>query len=86
MCRGGGVSLTVMCGPKAMVLLLNSMSDARTHMSSSGTVTMLMVKSDKRSKVFREQISLLKEYSKLHDLPEVRPAGSITCLGGVRAD
>ena len=47
---------------------------------------MLMVKSDKRSKVFREQISLLKEYSKLHDLPEVRPAGSITCLGGVRAD
>ena len=49
-------------------------------MSSSGTVTMLMVKSDKRSKVFREQISLLKEYSKLHDLPEVRP-GSFTFQG-----
>ena len=32
---------------------------------------MLMVKSDKKSKVFREQISLLKEYSRLHDLPEV---------------
>ena len=33
---------------------------------------MLMVKSDKKSKVFREQIYLLKEYSRLHDLPEVR--------------
>ena len=41
---------------------------------------MLMVKSDKRSKVFREQVTLLKEYSKLHDLPEV---GSLnTCVWG----
>ena len=35
---------------------------------------MLMVKSDKRSKVFREQIVLLKEYSKEHNLPQVRHA------------
>jgi hypothetical protein len=32
---------------------------------------MLMVKSDKKSKVFRDQVALLKEYSRLHDLPEV---------------
>ena len=44
------------------------------HTPSAGTVTMLMVKSDKRSKVFREQIVLLKEYSKEHNLPQVRHA------------
>ncbi|GAX76940.1 hypothetical protein CEUSTIGMA_g4387.t1 [Chlamydomonas eustigma] len=35
-----------------------------------GTITMLMVKSDKRSKMFRDQIALLYEYGRLHGLPE----------------
>ena len=37
-----------------------------------GTVTMLMVKGDERSKEFRDQTTSLKEYSHLNDLPPVR--------------
>ena len=37
---------------------------------------MLMVKSDKKSKVFREQVALLNEYGRLHDLPEVKIEGN----------
>ena len=35
-----------------------------------GTVTLLMVKSDERSGVYRDRVSLLKEYSELNSLPE----------------
>ncbi len=39
------------------------------HMT--GTVTMLMVKGDERSKAFRDQTTSLHDYSKMNDLPEV---------------
>ena len=36
-----------------------------------GTVTMLLVKGDERSKNFRDQTMGLKEYSRLNELPQV---------------
>ena len=36
-----------------------------------GTVTLLMVKGDKRSKVFRDRILALNEFSRTNKLPEV---------------
>ncbi len=40
-------------------------------MQCPGTVTMLMVKGDERSKAFRDRITNLKDYSNLNDLPKV---------------
>ncbi len=40
-----------------------------TH--AAGTVTMLMVKGDERSKAFRDQTTSLNDYSKMNELPEV---------------
>ena len=37
----------------------------------AGTVTLLMVKGDKRSKVFRDRILALREFSLSNGLPEV---------------
>ena len=42
-----------------------------------GSITLLVVKSDEQAGVFRDHSNAMKQYSKLHAIPEVRCATSI---------
>jgi hypothetical protein len=46
---------------------------------TAGTVTLLMVKGDKRSKVFRDRMMMLNEFSQSHGLSEVSQQRDGSC-------
>ncbi len=57
--------------PEALVMTIYLLFNVVLNAYILGTITMLVVKGDERSKAFRDRIANLKEFSLLNDLPDV---------------